>query len=112
MAVERYSAEGRADIFAYLAREVVRSNPDLVIAPSSRMVLQFIAATTTIPIVAAVADPVAAGMGGNVTGVGYVTGRAPSRRARKAGLSAHRGCDCFSNSIRPSSWNGSCELRC
>jgi putative tryptophan/tyrosine transport system substrate-binding protein len=76
LVVERYSAEGRADTFSDLAREVVRHNPDLICAISARMVLNFKAATATIPIVAMTADPIAAGIvtslarpGGNITGV-------------------------------------------
>jgi putative tryptophan/tyrosine transport system substrate-binding protein len=72
---ERYSAEGR-DQFSELARDVVRSNPDLIFTDSTTMVLALKAATTTIPIVASMTDPVAGGIvpslarpGGNITGV-------------------------------------------
>jgi putative tryptophan/tyrosine transport system substrate-binding protein len=73
---ERYSAEGRTDQFSELARDVVRSNPDLIFADMTSLVLALKAATTTIPIVAYMSDPVAAGIvpslarpGGNITGV-------------------------------------------
>jgi putative ABC transport system substrate-binding protein len=75
LVVERYSGEGRTDHFAELAREVVRSNPDVISALGDRLVRQFKAATDNIPIVAGVSDPVALGVavslarpGGNITG--------------------------------------------
>jgi putative tryptophan/tyrosine transport system substrate-binding protein len=78
---ERYSAEGRTDQFSELARDVVRSNPDLIIADATSLVLALKAATTTIPIVGVTSDPVAGGIvpsiarpGGNITGV---TGTGP-----------------------------------
>jgi putative ABC transport system substrate-binding protein len=74
---ERYSAEGRTDEFSELVRDVVRSNPDLIYADGTFMVLALKAATTTIPIVSSsISDPVAVGIaasiarpGGNITGV-------------------------------------------
>jgi hypothetical protein len=76
IAVERYSGEGRTEHYAELASEVVRRNPDLILANTSRLVLNFKAATTTIPIVGLMADPVPFGIveslarpGGNITGV-------------------------------------------
>jgi putative tryptophan/tyrosine transport system substrate-binding protein len=76
IAVERYSGEGRTEHYAELANEVVRRNPDLILATTSRMVLNFKAATATIPIVGLMADPVLFGIvkslarpGGNITGV-------------------------------------------
>jgi putative tryptophan/tyrosine transport system substrate-binding protein len=79
--VERFSAEGRTDIFANLASEVVRGHPDLIFAISGRLVLTFMAATTTIPIIGVTNDPIAAGIvtslahpGGNVTGVSFEAG--------------------------------------
>jgi putative ABC transport system substrate-binding protein len=78
---ERYSAEGRTDQFSELARDVVRSNPDLINADMTGLVLALKAATTTIPIVAVTTDPVAAGIvpslsrpGGNITGVSINAG--------------------------------------
>src|SRR5262245_38162962 len=59
--VERHTAEGRTDRYAEVARQVVDSGPDLVLAVSPEMVRPFKAATTTIPIVAIVADPIAFG---------------------------------------------------
>lgn len=78
---ERYSAEGRTNQYSELARDVVRSNPDLIFADSTALVLAVKAATTTIPILAATLDPVAAGIvpslarpGGNITGVSINAG--------------------------------------
>jgi putative ABC transport system substrate-binding protein len=74
--VERYSGEGRTERYADLARDVVLSHPELIVAISARMAQHFKALTTTIPIVAFTSDPVAFGLarslaqpGGNVTGV-------------------------------------------
>ena len=74
--VERYSGEGRTEHYADLARDVVLSHPELIFSVSTRMAQHFKATTTTIPIVAYVAEPVASGLarslaqpGGNITGV-------------------------------------------
>jgi hypothetical protein len=56
--IERFSGVGQADHYPELAREVVRLNPDLIYAHSTRMVLDFKASTTTIPIVSITPDPV------------------------------------------------------
>jgi putative ABC transport system substrate-binding protein len=79
--VERYSGEGQQQRYAELAREVVRTKPDLIVAASSPLVLIFKAATDTIPIVGTMADPVALGVvsnlarpGGNVTGISVDAG--------------------------------------
>jgi putative ABC transport system substrate-binding protein len=76
LAVERYSGEGQTQRYAELARDVVRSAPDLIVTTSNRMVLHFATATSTIPIVGFTVDPVATGLvaslarpGGNFTGV-------------------------------------------
>jgi putative tryptophan/tyrosine transport system substrate-binding protein len=74
---ERYSGAGQADHYSSeLANEVVRHEPDLILAINSHMVLNFKAATTAIPIVGMMADPVVFGIvdslahpGGNITGV-------------------------------------------
>jgi putative ABC transport system substrate-binding protein len=75
--VERRYSEGRADRYPALAAELVRLQPDLIIAVGTPGALAAKAATTTIPIVfAAVADPVGSGLvkslarpGGNLTGI-------------------------------------------
>jgi putative ABC transport system substrate-binding protein len=76
LAVERYSGEGRTEHFAELAHEVVRGNPDLILAAVDPLAREVKAATDSIPVVALVADPVAEGIvpslarpGGNITGV-------------------------------------------
>lgn len=79
--VERYSGEGQQVRYAELAREVVRTRPDVIVAVSSDMVLNFKAATDTIPVVGIMADPVAFGIvsnlarpGSNITGVSVDAG--------------------------------------
>jgi putative ABC transport system substrate-binding protein len=81
LVVERYSAEGRADRFAELAAEVVSRNPEVIVSNLNDLVKAFTTATTTIPIVAIIADPIALGLvrslarpGGNLTGVSIDTG--------------------------------------
>src|SRR5262249_19489497 len=74
LVVIRYSGEGVVDRHAEVARDVVRSAPDLILTLG--MVPQFKEATKTIPIVAFVSDPQVTGLseslshpGGNITGV-------------------------------------------
>jgi len=74
--IDRYSGEGHASHYPELARDVVRSNPDLIIAIGNRLVLDLKAATSTIPIVGVFGQPVEEGIvgslarpGGNITGV-------------------------------------------
>jgi putative ABC transport system substrate-binding protein len=81
LVVERYSGEGRSERYAELAREVIRRNPDLINVPSPDLLLEFKAATSTIPIVAITYDPVGLGVvsnmarpGGNITGVSVDSG--------------------------------------
>jgi putative ABC transport system substrate-binding protein len=76
LAVERYSGEGRPERYAELARDVVNTHPDLIVAVGARLSLDFKMATTTIPIVTIIIDPIAMGLvasiarpGGNITGV-------------------------------------------
>jgi putative ABC transport system substrate-binding protein len=59
-----------------LVRDVVNTHPDVILAVAARLSLDFKMATTTIPIVTIVNDPVALGLvtsiarpGGNITGV-------------------------------------------
>ncbi|HEX4616981.1 MAG TPA: ABC transporter substrate-binding protein [Stellaceae bacterium] len=72
--VERYSGEGRPAGFAELAREVVRRNPEVIVAIAGPVTLAVTAVTDTIPIVAT-GDETSSGVvpglarpGGNVTG--------------------------------------------
>jgi putative ABC transport system substrate-binding protein len=74
--VERYSAEGHHERYADLAREIVTRNPDLIVTGTNPVVSVFTAATSTIPIVAFMLDPLKAGLvtslsrpGGNLTGI-------------------------------------------
>jgi ABC-type uncharacterized transport system substrate-binding protein len=79
--VERYSGAGREDRFDDLAREVARSTPDLIVSNTARLLRSFKAATSSIPVIALTADPVAFGVvtslarpGGNITGVAVDAG--------------------------------------
>jgi putative ABC transport system substrate-binding protein len=75
--VERYSGQGQAQLFSELARDVAQTKPDLILAFSRRLVQQFAAATSEIPIVVGTTlDPVGHGIadslarpGRNLTGV-------------------------------------------
>jgi putative ABC transport system substrate-binding protein len=74
--IERYSAEGHHERYADLARQIVSSNPDLIVTGPNPSVRVFKAATSTIPIVAFMLDPLEAGLvtslsrpGGNLTGI-------------------------------------------
>jgi putative tryptophan/tyrosine transport system substrate-binding protein len=76
LTVDRYSGEERSKGFADLAREVVDSNPDVIVALGNAIPLAARAANGTIPIVWIGADPIEAGLGaslarpgGNITGV-------------------------------------------
>jgi putative ABC transport system substrate-binding protein len=81
LVVEQYSSERRAFRNPELARALVERNPDAIVAITNPMVLDFKAATSTIPIVGITADPVALGIGsnlarpgGNITGVSVDAG--------------------------------------
>jgi putative tryptophan/tyrosine transport system substrate-binding protein len=80
--IERYSGEGRASHYPDLARDVVSRNPELIVAITTRLVLDFKAATTTIPIVGVFAAPIENGIvpslarpGGNITGASVDVGQ-------------------------------------
>jgi putative ABC transport system substrate-binding protein len=79
--IDRYSAEGKRERYADLAREVVNSKPDLIAVAGTPLTLALMAATTSIPIVAITGDPIRQGIvsniahpGGNVTGVSVDAG--------------------------------------
>jgi putative ABC transport system substrate-binding protein len=79
--IERYSGGGRAAHYPDLARDVVRRNPDVIIAIATNLTLDFKAATTTIPIVTVAGNIVETGLaqslarpGGNITGVSLEIG--------------------------------------
>src|ERR1043165_4376621 len=74
--IERYSAEGHHERYADIAREIVTSNPDVIVTGTNPVVTAFKAATGTIPVVAFMLDPLHAGLvtslsrpGGNLTGI-------------------------------------------
>ncbi len=75
LGVERYSGEGRTERYRELARDVVNTHPDLILTVGGLLSLDFKMATTTIPIVTMVIDPIAMGLtasiarpGANITG--------------------------------------------
>jgi putative ABC transport system substrate-binding protein len=80
--VERYSGGGRASHYADMAREVVSSNPDVIITVGdNNLTLDLKAATTTIPIVMSNGVPVESGIvtslarpEGNITGLSATVG--------------------------------------
>ena len=80
--VERYSAEGHHERYADLAKEIVHSNPDVIVTVSIAAVMALTAETKTIPIVASMLeDPLTAGLvtslarpGSNLTGVSLDAG--------------------------------------
>lgn len=81
LVVERHSGDGRTERYAELARDVVRSAPDVIVTFSNRMAQHFLNATSAIPIVAFAADPAGLGLvaslsrpGGNITGVAVDAG--------------------------------------
>ena len=74
--VERYSVLGRHDRTEEIARGIVGSRPDLILAMSGALTRALKPLTATIPILAITADPVAGGIvtnmakpDGNITGV-------------------------------------------
>ena len=74
--VEGYSGLGRPDHYGDVARAIVASHPDLIISISGTLTRVLKPLTTTIPILAATADPVAGGIvtnlarpEGNITGI-------------------------------------------
>jgi putative ABC transport system substrate-binding protein len=79
LTVERYGREQNTAGLPALLEEVVRSKPDVIYAITPGTLIK--SATTTIPVVALTADPIATGLvqslarpGGNITGVSVDTG--------------------------------------
>jgi putative ABC transport system substrate-binding protein len=80
--IDSYSGEGRTDHYEDLAREVVSTNPDVIVSYGTPpLTLRLKAATGTIPIVAITGDPIRFGIvsniarpGGNITGVSVDAG--------------------------------------
>ena len=74
--VERYSAEGHHERYAAMAQDIVSRSPDVIVTGTNPVVTAFKAATSTIPLVAFMLDPLEAGLvtnlarpGGNLTGI-------------------------------------------
>src|SRR5262249_7810118 len=79
--VARYSAIGLTGRYAELVSEVIRGHPEVLCAVTTRLTLEFKAATNTIPVVSVVEDPIADGIvsslarpGGNITGTTVAAG--------------------------------------
>jgi putative ABC transport system substrate-binding protein len=79
--IERFSADGRTERFASLVAEVVSRKPDVIILNLNTLAKMFMVATSTIPLVAILSDPIATGLltslahpGGNLTGVSINAG--------------------------------------
>ena len=81
LVVERFSAEGSFSRIAALSADVVSRKPDVIVTNHTILIKAFMAATTTIPLVAIMGDPIADGLaenlarpGRNLTGVSIVAG--------------------------------------
>jgi putative ABC transport system substrate-binding protein len=81
LAVERYAGEGRPEGYADLAREVVRNNPDVIVAVTDAIAAAAHEANNTTPIVliggAVVENGLAASLarpGGKITGIDVYAG--------------------------------------
>jgi ABC-type uncharacterized transport system substrate-binding protein len=79
--ITRYSGQGRPERFGGMVAEAVNMKPDVIFVRSTRLLFMFKEATTTIPIVGTMADPVRLGLvkslarpGGNITGVAHDPG--------------------------------------
>src|SRR5262249_22010728 len=62
LVVERYSALGQPDRIGGLAREIVASRPDVILALSGVFSKEVMALTTSVPMVGVSSDPVAVGL--------------------------------------------------
>ena len=78
--IERYSGEGRAAHYPDLVRQIVSRSPDLIVSMNGFLSRDVKEATSTIPIVGILGDPVGTGIvpslarpGGNITGATVVT---------------------------------------
>jgi putative tryptophan/tyrosine transport system substrate-binding protein len=86
--IEYRAADGKIERFRGLAAELVRLNPDLIVASNTPAAIAARQATATIPIVAAVmGDPVEDGLvtslaqpGGNVTGLTFLAPELTAKR--------------------------------
>ena len=80
LGVERYSGEGQPERYAELVRDVVNTHPDVIVTLGARLSLDFKMATTTIPIVTIMFDPVAQGLVTSIARPGGNTHRRHHRR--------------------------------
>jgi putative ABC transport system substrate-binding protein len=81
LGIERYGGEGQTERYAELVRNVVNTHPDVIVTLGAALSFDFKIATTTIPIVTIMFDPVVHGLvasiarpGGNITGVTIAAG--------------------------------------
>jgi putative ABC transport system substrate-binding protein len=81
LVVLRFSANGDPTRYDTIARDAVRAAPDVIFANSSRLTIAAKAATSAIPVVGSMGDPIGFGIvtsiarpDGNVTGVANDTG--------------------------------------
>jgi ABC transporter substrate binding protein len=79
--VDRFSAEGHAEHLVDMAREVVKRRPDVILSEANGIARALAAATTTIPIVSWMGDPITfrlvtslARPDGNITGIAVDAG--------------------------------------
>jgi len=65
--IDRYAADGKPDRYPQIVHDVLQSKPDVIVVfLSHELTLQFGKATRSIPIVASMGDPVAAGIVNNL----------------------------------------------
>jgi hypothetical protein len=84
--IERYSAEGHHERYADIARDIVSRRPDVIVTGTNPVVTAFKAATSTIPIVAFMLDPLHAGLVTSLSRPGWQSHRYHSRcRGRRLG---------------------------
>src|SRR5262245_60109198 len=74
--IDRYSAEGRPERYGELAKNVIARKPDVIVTVANAIPRHLQSLSTTIPIIALMADPVSGGLttslahpDGNLTGV-------------------------------------------
>ena len=77
--IKRYSGDGQSERFDDMVSQVVNLKPDAIFVTSTRL-LSMLRATTTIPLVGLMGDPIRFGLtasmarpGGNITGVSVVS---------------------------------------
>ena len=93
LGVERYSGEGQSERYAELVRNVVNTHPDVIVTLGARLSLDFKVATTTIPIVTIMFDPVAQGL---VTSIARPGGNIQASPSPGDSRSSENAWDCWS----------------